>query len=82
MHMHIVLFMTKIISLSEDAYKTLKRMKIGNESFSDVVIRISRQGQTRSPLESAGKWEGDDIDEVFSEILSEREKAASRRVRI
>jgi len=82
MHMRIVLFMTKIISLSEDAYRILKRMKMGNESFSDVVIRITRDGGKRSLLESAGKWEGDDIGKIFKEILGERERAASRKVRI
>ena len=34
--------MTKVISLSEDAYATLKRMRLGDESFSAVVLRLSR----------------------------------------
>ncbi len=34
--------MTKTISLSEDAYKTLKRQKLPGESFSDVVLRLCK----------------------------------------
>jgi predicted CopG family antitoxin len=33
---------TKTISLSEDAYERLKAMKRENESFSDVVRRLTR----------------------------------------
>ena len=34
--------MTKVISLSDAAYTTLKKLKLGDESFSDVVLRLSR----------------------------------------
>jgi predicted CopG family antitoxin len=34
--------MTKVISLSEKAYGTLKQLKLGDESFSDVVLRLAR----------------------------------------
>lgn len=34
--------MTKTISLSEDAYKTLKKQKLPGESFSDAVLRLCR----------------------------------------
>ncbi|MEE9236991.1 MAG: antitoxin VapB family protein [Thermoplasmata archaeon] len=33
--------MTKTISLSEDAYRLLKRQKRGEESFSDTVRRLA-----------------------------------------
>lgn len=32
---------TKTVSLSEDAYERLKRLKRENESFSDVIRRIT-----------------------------------------
>ena len=41
MHMHIVLIMTKVISLSNEAYLTLKNLKKSGESFSDVVLRVA-----------------------------------------
>jgi predicted CopG family antitoxin len=34
--------MTKTISLSEDAYKVLKRQKLPGESFSDAVLRLCK----------------------------------------
>ena len=34
--------MAKNISLSEDAYSTLRNLKLGDESFSDTVLRLSK----------------------------------------
>jgi predicted CopG family antitoxin len=34
--------MTKTISLSEAAYKVLKRQKLQGESFSDLVLRLCK----------------------------------------
>jgi predicted CopG family antitoxin len=43
MYMPIVFIMTKVILLSEDAYKTLKAMKKSGESFSDIVSRVAKE---------------------------------------
>ena len=83
MHMHIVVVvvtMTKVISLSEKAYETLKDMKKPGESFSDVVLRVAKPKKKKSLLEFSGKWVGDDIDEVFAQIKKDREQSASRKV--
>lgn len=82
MHMHIVFVMTKVISLSEKAYKTLKGMKKPGESFSDVVLRVADKEQKKSILEFAGTWKGDDIDKVFSIVLKDREQSKSREIEI
>jgi predicted CopG family antitoxin len=74
--------MTKVISLSEKAYRTLKKCKRPNESFSDVVMRIAGQEHKKSILEFAGTWKGDDIDKVFSSVIKDRERATSRNVEI
>jgi len=74
--------MTKVVSLSEDAYKALKRLKGKGESFSDVVVRITKNVGAKSILEYAGIWSGDDIDEVFKKILHEREATAAREYQI
>ncbi|MFI5449681.1 MAG: antitoxin VapB family protein [Candidatus Bathyarchaeia archaeon] len=79
--MHIQTVMTKIISLSEKAYGTLKKLKRPNESFSDLVLRMSGQ-EKKSILEFAGTWKGSDIEEVFSQIMKDRERSASRGVEI
>jgi predicted CopG family antitoxin len=80
--MHIVFAMTKVISLSEKAYETLKSMKKSGESFSDVVLRVASKENKRSILEFAGTWKGDDIDEVFSIVLTDREQSKSREIEI
>jgi predicted CopG family antitoxin len=72
--------MTKVISLSEKAYETLKSLKKPGESFSDVVIRVGGKEKKKSILEFAGTWKGDDIDEVFTIILQNREKSKSREL--
>jgi predicted CopG family antitoxin len=72
--------MTKVISLSEKAYKTLKGMKKPGESFSDVVLRVAQGKKKKSLLEFSGKWVGDDIDEVFAQVKKDREQATSRQV--
>ncbi len=33
----------KSLTITEDAYGTLKRLKYENESFSDVILRIGRE---------------------------------------
>jgi predicted CopG family antitoxin len=67
--------LTKKISLSEKAYLVLKKLKRSNESFSDAILRISRQQQRKSILEFAGSWKGADIDEVFSDVLKDRKRS-------
>ncbi len=42
---------TKTISITEDAYERLKERKKGNESFSDVIYKITSK---RSLFEIAG----------------------------
>jgi predicted CopG family antitoxin len=74
--------MTKVISLSERAYGTLRRLKRRNESFSDLVLRMAGEEDQKSILTFAGTWKGDDIEEVFSQIMKHRERSASRRIEI
>jgi predicted CopG family antitoxin len=80
MHMHIAFTMTKVISLSNEAYQTLKASKKPGESFSDVVLRVVGEKKKKSILEFSGKWVGDDIDEVFAQIKKDRERTTSRQV--
>jgi predicted CopG family antitoxin len=80
MHMYIVFFMTKVISLSEKAYETLKGMKKPGESFSDVVLRVAQGKNKKSLLEFSGKWVGDDANKVLAQIMKDRERLESRKV--
>jgi predicted CopG family antitoxin len=74
--------MTKVISLSERAYGTLRRLKRPNESFSDVVLRMAGEKGSKSIIEFAGVWKGNDIEAVFSQLTKDREGASSRRIKI
>jgi len=69
--------LTKVISLSEKAYATLRKRKRQNESFSDVVLRITGERERKSILDFAGAWKGDDIDAVFLVVRKDRELATS-----
>jgi len=87
MHMYMRFYisrvlMTKVISLSEIAYETLNKLKRPNESFSDVVLRMAGKAPRKSIVEFAGTWEGNDIDEVFSQVMKDRKRSASRKIEI
>lgn len=72
--------MTKVISLSDRAYEILVKLKKGGESFSDVILRLSKKKEKRPLTVFAGKWKGDDIDKVFGRVMEDREKGRSREV--
>ena len=78
--MHVCMFMTKVISLSDEAYSELKKLKKEGESFSDVVIKVTRK--ERKPLSAyLGKWsDPKDLDRIKKELESERKRAKTRDV--
>lgn len=78
--MHAYIFMTRVISLSDEAYNELKKFKKGGESFSDVVINIT--GKKKKPLMAFfGKWpEPKELDRIEKELVGERKKAKMRGV--
>jgi len=64
---------TKTVSLRESAYEKLKNLKRENESFSDVVERIS-QSQSLEDLEGSYP----EIGEVKEQIEEERDQFRTR----
>ncbi len=63
---------SKTITISEKAYYALKREKLKHESFSDVIIRLTKKKRFGKILESFGKWDMSDEEEVMIKIdLSE-----------
>ncbi len=64
-----------MVSLTDDAYRTLSKEKLPNESFSKTVIRLTSK-KKRSFMDLAGKWEGgtDEAKKIFDDILKERHK--------
>ncbi|MEM4310952.1 MAG: antitoxin VapB family protein [Nitrososphaerales archaeon] len=70
--------MTKVISLSDKAYESLKKIKGEGESFSDVVMRLIEKERAKPLTEFAGKWVGNDIEKIFMEILGDRKVTIAR----
>ncbi len=60
---------SKTITISEQAYEALQREKLENESFSDVILRLTRRfGKI---IESFGKWDmNDDEEKAMKEDLN------------
>ena len=59
----------KTISLRDDVYDSLVKMKRKNESFSDVISRLMYR---RSLLDFAGRW-ADIPEEKIEELVKELE---------
>ncbi|MBI5253290.1 MAG: antitoxin VapB family protein [Euryarchaeota archaeon] len=70
--------MTKVISLSDKAYEVMVKLKKGGESFSDVVLKLSKKKEKMPLTVFAGKWKGGDVDRVFGKVMEDREKGKSR----
>jgi len=60
---------TKTISIKDEAYKALIREKTGNESFSDIILRIAKKSGKVS--DCFGTWKMSDKEEeaVWAELL-------------
>jgi len=67
----------KTITITEEAYRRLARLKREGESFSDVIIRMSAG---RSLLEFAGKLDPEAGDRTSEEVERMR-REVDRRVR-
>lgn len=72
--------MTKTISLSDDAYNILKRIKRKNESFSDVIKRIiGSKGNLMEIIDLYPELEGESelktiVEEIEEEFNKKQEK--------
>ena len=70
-------YMVRQVSLSEEAYKRLKRAKKETESFSDVILRT-----VKSPSGSLdrffGAWKNESYARIEAKILAGRKRSRSR----
>ena len=62
----------KTISLSEDAYNRLFKRKIGSESFSDVIIRLTSDSTLRNFV---GLLKDETCDEIEKNIINFRSQS-------
>lgn len=67
---------TKTLSVTDDVYRTLKRMKLKGESFSDTIRRLAERGTI---AECAGLWKNmtDDEEREIKDAILEARKGAT-----
>lgn len=70
--------MTKVISLSDEAYNILKRLK-ANKSFSEIVIEITKEKSGDDIMKYAGTLSDEEGERMIKEVYSDRKKLKSRR---
>lgn len=66
---------SKNISLTDDAYKLLKKMKLGEESFSDTIRRLAKR---RRLSDCIGLWADipdDEMEAITGSIMELRKRA-------
>lgn len=74
--------MTKVISLSDDAYNDLKSLKSKDESFSDIVRVLAHEVKRKKILDLAGAWSNaSEMDNLFKGIFEERHKTKERKLK-
>ncbi len=70
-------FMTKVISISDEAYNDLKRIK-EQKSFSEIIVEITKERNRNNILKYAGILDKKTAEKMKKEIYEER-KLSYRR---
>ena len=70
-------YMTKVISISDEAYGKLKILK-NEKSFSEIIVELSNKKTEIDLMSFAGSLTEKEADKIKKEIYSER-KMPSRR---
>ncbi len=75
--------MTKVISISDDAYSELQKIKTRDESFTKVIIRLAVQSGGKSISDFCGAWPGtkSELDKIKKELEAGRKSFKSRDFR-
>ena len=76
---------TKTITIMEDAYDMLSGLKKENESFSEVIrkLTINRRGSKEAVLECAGLWNdllSDEEAEDMKKIILKQRKSSTKKL--
>lgn len=79
--MHICI-MTKVISLSDEAYNELKKLKGEGDSFSNVVIKMAKSGKKEGIMAFAGAWKDKpEMGKIFRKVIKDRKRFKTREVK-
>ena len=70
--------MTKIISIADDAYESLRAMKAEGESFSKVIRRIAVKNNQEDILGLAGSIKDSTFFSSMGKVINSRQKIKSR----
>jgi predicted CopG family antitoxin len=65
----------RTISVSEDAYELLKKLRLKNETFTDTIKRLAKR---RKLADCAGAWSDlpdDEMEQYWASITEHRRKA-------
>jgi predicted CopG family antitoxin len=74
--------MVKPVSLSNEAYEVLSKMKSTGESFSDVVLRLAEKDKKKfNVADFAGKWADIDVTKMKELIAKDRKRFKLRTVK-
>ncbi len=74
--------MTKVISLSDNAYQEIKSLKQSDESFSDVVLKLVDKAKKQPLLDFFGKWPGtsEELDRIKKTLEKQRKSFKTKEV--
>jgi predicted CopG family antitoxin len=73
----------KTITISEEAYKALAKLKLKRESFTEAILRLTRKRNTGTLLEYVRSLEPDEeLARILEEIVEERKKITLRAPRL
>lgn len=77
-------YMTKVISVSDDAYSALFSLKNEGESFTDVITHLAKGASKKAVSSFAGAWSGDKkgMDSIFKGVRKERENFGLREAKL
>ena len=65
----------KTLTISEEAYDALARLKAQNESFTEVILRLAKKRASRSLLDYLRSMPKDDeLADLLESVLDERER--------
>ena len=70
---------TKTITVTEDAYEALKAMKAKNESFSKMILRVSKRKPLSYFYGALSKEDGEKLEKVIMENRKSNKKLHKAR---
>lgn len=71
----------KTVSLSDEAYEALKKIKREDESFNDLILRLVSEQEQKDILSLAGTWRGSDEEtkKILETIYENRKQTKTER---